>query len=110
MEDLQIEERGKVLVVNIEGNEICVPKQKAEEVAKDWGITSDFVAQMYAIIMYTADAEENARGLSWKKFKEGYRPIVQIMPIEELISRMIDDCGYEVLNPDEFYEMIKIGR
>ena len=108
MDDLQVEQRDQVLVVTIESADYETPVDKAEEVAREWNISSEIVAQMYAIVMYVADSEKRAQKLSWKKFVEGYGFILKLIPAEELVSRMIDDCGRNVLNPEKWFDAIKM--
>lgn len=108
MDDLQVEQRDQVLVVPIEGSDYETPIEQAEEAAREWDVSSEIVAQMYAIVNYVADCEKRARKLKWEKFVEGYGYILQLISAEELVSRMIDDCGHNVLNPEKWYDAIKM--
>ena len=105
---MQVEQTNQVLVVTIEGVNYEMPMDKAEEAAGEWKISSEIVAQIYAIVAYVAGCEKHARKPKWEKFVEGYGRILQLISPEELISRMIDDCGRKVLNPDKLYNAIKM--
>ena len=108
MEELQVEQRDQVLVVTIEGIQYEVSMVNAEEAAREWGIPSEMVAQIYALVTHAANCEKHARKLSWNKLIEEYGRILQLMPAEELINRMVDDFGHKLLNPDKWYDAIKM--
>lgn len=105
MQDIQVKRNGSFYEVDLDGNNKCKMSIKnTEEIASEWGIESEQVVQIRAILKA---AEDNKSSITLKKFREGYKDILKIIEPEQLICYMIDNPGYNLFHPKKLLEKIK---
>ena len=104
MHDIQVTRSGSFYEVDLDDNKSKISIKNAEDIAIEWGIEAEQVAQIRAILKA---AEDDKSSITLKKLREGYKDILQIIEPEELICYMIDNLGYILFHPKKLLEQIR---
>ena len=109
MQDIQVFKRNdSYYTVILEGyDEYNISVRTTEQAANELGIEPEQVAQMRAILKVAKEGDKSRHIMTYKKFTQGYKQILQKIQPEELICYMLDKPGPILLNPEKLLEEIQ---
>ena len=97
---------GNVYEVTIGGiEEYSVSSKRIEEIAREWNVEAEMVAQL-RVIEKIAEEEDGNKKMTYQEFFEGYEEILRVKPIEELVYYCLDTQAYYLVRPKKLLEKI----